>query len=128
MHYPMWVKIDQESLVQSKHFVYLGSIISENAKLDCELTFRIEKGSTAFGLLQDRLWKNCHVSIRVKCLVYHMAVLSTLLYGAETWPIYRPQVLELHAYMIRHLRLQHAPTGKTTSPTWKYYGEQAYRQ
>ena len=31
-------------------------------------------------------------------------VLSTLLYGAETWTIYRYQVKKLHAFMMRHLR------------------------
>ena len=30
--------------------------------------------------------------------------MSTLLYGAETWTVYRVQVKKLHGYMIRHLR------------------------
>ena len=38
--------------------------------------------SAAFGKLQNRLWKNRHVSMRVKCKVYEAFVLSYLLYGA----------------------------------------------
>ena len=31
-------------------------------------------------------------------------MLSTLLYGAESWTLYRNQVRKLHAFMMRHLR------------------------
>ena len=47
---------------------------------------------------------NKHVSIKVKCKVYRAIVLSTLLYGAESWAIYRAQLKKVHAYMIRQLR------------------------
>ena len=36
--------------------------------------------------------------------MYRAVVLSTLLYGAEIWTIYRTQVRKLGAYMIRQLR------------------------
>ena len=84
--------------------MYLGSTISESAKLDKELIYRMGKASAAFGRLQERLWNNHHVSIKVKCKVYRAVVLSALLYGAETWTIYRFQVKKLHAFMIRHIR------------------------
>lgn len=65
---------------------------------------RMAKASIAFGRLRDRLWNNHHVSTRVKCQIYRAIVLSTLLYGAETWTIYRSQVKKMHAFMMRHLR------------------------
>ena len=54
--------------------------------------------------MQRQLWDNKHVSIRAKCKDYRAIVLSTLLYGAETWIIYRAQVNKPHAYMMRRLR------------------------
>ena len=65
--------------------------------------------STSFGWgrraqLRERLWDNHHVSLRVKFKVYKAIVLSTLLYGAGTWTVYRTQVKNLNAYMMRHLR------------------------
>ena len=101
---PTEIKIKYESLVQCKDFVYLSSTMSENAKLESELAYRIGYASTAFGKQQDTLWKNHHVSIRAKDKVYRATVLSSVLYGAETWTIYRTQVKRLHAYMTRHLR------------------------
>ena len=101
---PEVITINQEPLVQATNFTYLGSTVSSNAKLDKEIRNRLGKASTAFGNLRQRLWNNRHVSIRAKCKVYRAVVLSTLLYGAEAWTIYRVEVKKLHAYMMRQLR------------------------
>ena len=42
--------------------------------------------------------------MRVKDKIYRAVVLSTLLYGAVAWTVYRRQVKKLHAFMMRHLR------------------------
>ena len=52
------------------------------------------------------------MSLRVKYKMYKAIVLSTMLYGAETWTVYRTQVKKLNAYMMRHLR-------KIKKITWK---------
>ncbi|KAK2193511.1 hypothetical protein NP493_12g11018 [Ridgeia piscesae] len=39
----------------------------------------------------------------LKNKIYHAIVLSTILYGAETWTVYRRQMKKLHAFMMRHL-------------------------
>ena len=62
------------------------------------------KASSVFGRLRNRLWNNHHASTSVKCKFYSAIVLSTLLYGAETWTLYRSKVKKLHAFMMRHLR------------------------
>ena len=98
------ILIDNKPLTQCSHFRYLGSTVSNNARIDKELCYRMGTASAAFGKLKDRLWRNRHVSIRVKCKVYRAVVLTTLLYGAETWTVYRTQVKKLHAFMMRQLR------------------------
>ena len=42
--------------------------------------------------------------MRVKGKIYRAIVLSTLLYGAEAWTVYRRQMKQLHAFMMRHMR------------------------
>ena len=44
------------------------------------------------------------MSVRVKCKVHKATILATLLYGAETWTVYRAQLQKLYAHMMRHLR------------------------
>ena len=41
--------------------------------------------------------------VHAKGKIYRAIVLSTLLYGAEAWTVYRRQVKKLHA-LLRHLR------------------------
>ena len=58
----------------------------------------------SFGLLQERLWNNHNVSIRLKGKIYQAIILSTLLCGDETWTVYKSHVKKLHAFMTRYLR------------------------
>ena len=44
------------------------------------------------------------MSIRVKGKIYRAIILSTLLYGADTWTVYRMHVKKLHAFIMGHLR------------------------
>ena len=62
------------------------------------------RASASFDRLRQRLWNNHRVSMRVKGMIYLAIVLSTLLYGAEAWTVYRLQVKKLHAFMMLHLR------------------------
>ena len=101
---PEIITINREPLAYVTDFTYLGSMVSSTARIDKELRNRLGKSSLAFVKLRQRLWNNRHVPIRVKCKVYRAVVLSTLLYGAEIWTIYRTQVKKLGAYMIRRLR------------------------
>ena len=95
---------DGNKLNSVMEFTYLGSTISSDGCIDDEIQRRMPKTSASFGRLRQRLWNNHHVSMRVKGKIYRAIVLSTLLYGAEAWTVYRRQVKKLHAFMMRHLR------------------------
>jgi len=64
----------------------------------------MSKASAAFGRLRRKLWNNNDVTIRVKCQVYRAIVLTTLLYGSETWTLYKSQVRKLNSFMMKQLR------------------------
>lgn len=67
-------------------------------------SLRMDEAGVAYRQFRERLWRNRHVTTRTKCKVYRALVLSTLLYGAETWTIYQSQVKELLAFLMCHLR------------------------
>ena len=84
--------------------MYLGSIIARDGYIEVELQKRMSTANVSFGHLRERLWNNHDVSIRVTGKIYRTIILSTLLYGAETWTVYRRYVKKLHAFMMRQLR------------------------
>ena len=95
--------VDGNKLNSVLEFAYLGSTISSNGCIDDEVG-GWPRPVHFFGRLRQRLWNNHHVSMWVKGKIYHAIVLSTFLYGAQDWTVYRRQVKKLHAFMMRHLR------------------------
>lgn len=96
------ITLKGESLKPVDKFVYLGSTIS--ASLDAEINARIGKAASAFGKLSKRVWDNGRLTIRTKTLVYQTCVLTTLLYGCETWTTYAKQERKLNSFHQRCLR------------------------
>ena len=83
---------------------YLRSTMSSKGCIDDEIQGRMAKAGASFGRLHERLWNHHHVSMCVKGEICRAIVLSTLLYGAEAWTVYRQQVEKRLAFMMRHLR------------------------
>ena len=86
-------------------FTYLGSIVSDDGQTCHEIETRIRKASVSFGKLNDRVWSNHGIRLHTKLEVYKAVVLSTLLYGCETWTCYRRDVAALDRFHHRHLRI-----------------------
>ena len=55
---------------------------------------RIGKAASVFGRLVN-IWKNKNTSLAVKIRLYESLVISTLLYGAESWPLSVTQMKKL---------------------------------
>ena len=72
--------------------------------------------------------------MRFKGKLYRAIVLSTLLYGAEAWTVYRLQVKKLHAIMMRHLcsimkitwmdKVANKEIFERTGLTWKIFSSE----
>ena len=69
-----------------EEFCYLGSVISRDGSCDKEIRTRMGKANTTFGRLTN-IWKSKRLHLQVKIRLYESLVLSTLQYGAETWPM-----------------------------------------
>ena len=95
------INVDETTLNHVKEFTYLGSLIASDGHIEAELQKRMSKASMSFGRLRERLWNNHNVSIRIKGKIYRAIILSTLLYGAEVWTVYRRHVKRLHSFMMR---------------------------
>ena len=66
---------------------------------------RLAKSNSAFGILSNRVWKNKHPKKVTKISVYRAVVLTTLLYGCESWVTYRHHLRLLERFHQRCLRI-----------------------
>ena len=109
------VFVGSKELKVVKSFTYLGSVLADDASMDKEISSRIQKASFAFGNLEDRLWSQHGIKQSTKISIYTTSVLSALLYGCETWMIYKNQLKRLERFHQRCLR--HILRVKWTTPT-----------
>ena len=64
---------------------YFGSTISDTLALYSELNRRIGKAATTISSLTKRVWSDKKLTQNTKIQVYRAYVLSTLLYGSESF-------------------------------------------
>ena len=91
-------------------FAYLGSTMSSSTLLDAEISSRIVEAAAVTAKLKKRVWGNDLLSERTRMCVYQACVMSTLLYGRESWTTYA----RLHGFHLRCLwRLLHIRSGQS---------------
>ena len=98
------IVIDGKPLNNVESFTYLGSSLCSTNSLDKEISNRIAKASASFGRLRKRVWNVRGLKKETKCSVYRAAVLSALLYGCESWTLYRRHTKLLEQFHQRCLR------------------------
>ena len=98
------IRIDGKYVKAVDSFTYLGSIVSRNGSMDSEISARIAKANSAFNKLNERLWKKSGIRLDTKIQVYRAVVLSSLLYGSETWTLNTKQTKRLERFHQKCLR------------------------
>ena len=68
-------------------FPYLGDIVSRDGDDAAAVDARVESGGKAFGALRACVFASTSISNKAKKAVYEAIVLSTVLYGCETWSL-----------------------------------------
>ena len=83
---------------------YLGSCLSSTCSMDKEVSSRLAKAGASFAKLWNRVWGVRGITLRTKLAVYKAVVVTSLLYGCETWTLYRKQLRTLDPFHLRCLR------------------------
>ena len=100
---PPHISIDGTNLNAVEHFTYLRSVISNDASVSKDLDNRLSKASSSFGRLSKRVWQSHSLRLSTKLQVYRAVVVTTLLYGADSWVLYRKQIRLLEQFHQRCL-------------------------
>jgi len=101
-HSPV-IKAGDVTLKAVDHFCYLSSILSTDVNAVTDISARIAKASSSFGRLSKSLWNNHGVWLDTKVAVYKAAVLSVLVFGCESWTLYRRHIRKLDQFHIKCL-------------------------
>ena len=101
---PPVITIDDYELDAVCQFTYFGSTITDNLSLDAEIDKKIGKEASTLARLTDRVWTSPKLSVKTKMAVYNACVISTLLYGSETWTTYGGQERRLNTFHLRSIR------------------------
>lgn len=104
LYMPQKVLVEGKSVNAVETFKYLGSIVSNDARADSEINARIARATSAYGRLTKRLWANPGIRLDTKVAVYKATVLTTLLYGCETWTLTAKQMKRLESFHMTTLR------------------------
>ena len=90
---PLHITISGTELKVVHQFTYLGCTITSDTKIDN----RLAKSNSAFSRLYKRVWNKKHLKKGTKISVYQAIILTTLLYGSESWVTYH-----LHLQFLKH--------------------------
>ena len=101
---PPSINIDGSELKNVDQFKYLGSIMPSDGTVNKEIESRISKASQSLGRLRSRVMDNRNIKLSTKLKVYKAVVLTSLLYGCETWTLYRKHIKQLEGFHMRSLR------------------------
>ena len=113
--------IDGHKLKRVDRFKYLGSYVTKDCKLDDEITARIQAASCAMERLRDRVFDCRDLTVETKLKVYNQCIIQLMMYGSETWTLYRHHIKLLRTIQQRHLDQFLRSSGITLSRTMRYW-------
>ena len=100
----------------TKSFKYLGSIITPDLASTADVAQRIKKASKVFGALRRDIFANRSVTLKAKKALYTSFVLSTLLFGSESWCLLKKDELKLERF---HRSCVRAMAGVSKYKQWR---------
>ena len=78
--------------------------VQATCHLTRDISKRIAKAAKTLSKLTERVWENQSLTIHTKMAVYRACVLSTLLYGHESWATHTMHENKLNGFHMRSLR------------------------
>ena len=98
------LEVEGGSIESVDSFPYLGSVVNSSGTLGDEIKLRLSKARRAFYGLWNHVWHTRGIGMGTKVNIYKACVLSTLLYGSETWPVTVKQINQLERFHMGCIR------------------------
>ena len=85
------------------HFEYLGSWLSLSLRDDHDVERRIGSANASMGAL-DNFWKDHHVNMYSKYMIFCVIPCNLLLWGCESWALRQTLLNKLEVFLHRSIR------------------------
>ena len=105
------VKIGSQRLEIVDSFKYLGGELMQNARLDMEISRRVQQGNAFYQSVRKLVW-NKEVPKKSKEIMYKVYYVPILTYAAETWTLTSRQESRIQASEMKFLRSMIGKTRK----------------
>ena len=80
------IDVEDGYVTFTRLFRYLGSMISFNLRDNEDITARVAAATASMGALKE-VWRNQHLDIYSKYLLFQAIPMNLLLWGCETWSL-----------------------------------------
>ena len=85
-------------------FKYLGTYLAQDISDDTDVNDRITAASKNFNALGKELFRNCKISLHIRCRLYVATTINILLWGCDTWALTRLQINRIEVFHRRCIR------------------------
>ena len=72
-------------------YKHLGGIIDAKCNMITELMSRATKARSAYWRIARQVFRNRHLSLKIKCQIFRATVISVFVWGAGSWPMLSKQ-------------------------------------
>jgi hypothetical protein len=93
-----------EMLEQVDSYTYLGTVISQDGRIDKEVANRVQKANSAYFQMNNIIFGKRELEMKTKTHIYQLVIAPVLLYGSESWPTQEKHVRRITATEMRCYR------------------------
>ena len=97
------INVNNTNLKQVKEFKYLGSIFTEDGRMNREIENRIQKANNVSYQFAPLL-KHSDIPMETKSKIINSIFITTLTYQCQTWAMSKPLERKITTYEMRCLR------------------------
>lgn len=98
------IKCKNKELERVSTYEFLGSMITEDGKMEAELVNRANKSTRIYYTVNKTILGHKDIDIEVKKKIHNMITVPTLTYACESWTIRKKDESKINAMEMKHLR------------------------
>lgn len=98
------IKCKDTILERVTTYEYLGSVMTEDGKIEAEITNRANKSTKIYYTMNKTILGHKNIDIDVKMKIHNAITVPTITYAAENWTIGKKDEAKINAIEMKHLR------------------------